>query len=187
MNTDMELRLVDPAKNRFRLYGITVCRTLFGELCLRIAWGRIGNRRMRERTETFADPPALERRRDELLARRRRRGYVVVLGTPLVMPAPRNVRGSGQPRRPRPETIRVSAESEIVEAHGMSLQDKVARKLVARWFVATCKLSEYLAELQPEVLDLVDVSTLAAMFVEAAAVAGMPLVPFFAAGANDPG
>jgi hypothetical protein len=30
---DLELRLVDPAKNRFRLYGLTVCRTLFGELC----------------------------------------------------------------------------------------------------------------------------------------------------------
>ena len=47
----------------------------------------------------------------------------------------------------------------------------VARKLVARWFVATRKLSEYLAEMRPEVLDLVDTSTLAAMFVEATALA----------------
>jgi hypothetical protein len=39
---------VDPAKSRFRSYGLTECRTLFGELCLRIVWGRIGNRRRRE-------------------------------------------------------------------------------------------------------------------------------------------
>ncbi len=170
MNTDMELRLVDPTKNRFRLYGISEARTLFGELCLKIAWGRIGNRRMRERTETFVDPSALEKRRDELLARRRRRGYVVVVGSPLATPTTRNRRGGGRTRR-TPEVIGVSAASEIVEAHGMSLRDVVARKLVARWFVATRKLSEYLAEMRPEVLDLVDTSTLAAMFVEATALA----------------
>jgi len=58
---DLELRLVDPAKNRFRIYGLTECRTLFGELCLRIVWGRIGNRRPRECTEVFEDRSALER------------------------------------------------------------------------------------------------------------------------------
>jgi predicted DNA-binding WGR domain protein len=73
---DLELRLVDPSKNRFRIYGLTECTTLFGELCLRIVWGRIGNRRPRERSEVFTDRAALERRREELLGRRRRHGYV---------------------------------------------------------------------------------------------------------------
>lgn len=71
---DIELRLVDPTKNRHRLYGMTESRTLFGEPCLLIAWGRIGHR-LRARTETFGDPTSLDRRRRELLARRRRRGY----------------------------------------------------------------------------------------------------------------
>ena len=71
---DHELRLVDTSRNRFRLYGMTETRTLFGEACLVIAWGRIGHR-LRARTEVFADERALERRRRALLARRRRHGY----------------------------------------------------------------------------------------------------------------
>jgi predicted DNA-binding WGR domain protein len=76
MTTDIELRLVDPKANRFRVYGITETRTLFGEACLVLAWGRIGHA-LKRRTEVFTDGVALERRRRELLARRRRRGYVV--------------------------------------------------------------------------------------------------------------
>jgi predicted DNA-binding WGR domain protein len=72
--TDIELRMVDPARNRFRLYGPTECRTLFGEPCLVIGWGRIGHR-LRSRTEVFADRDLLEHRRNALLARRRRNGY----------------------------------------------------------------------------------------------------------------
>ncbi len=74
-DTNIELRLIEPAKNRFRLYGMTECRTLFGEACLVIAYGRIGHR-LRRREETFTDEPALGRRRRALLARRRRHGYV---------------------------------------------------------------------------------------------------------------
>jgi predicted DNA-binding WGR domain protein len=77
-NDDVELRLIDPERNRFRLYGMTRCSTLFGEPCLVVAWGRIGQP-LRRRSETFADGAALERRRDALLARRRRRGYAVTL------------------------------------------------------------------------------------------------------------
>jgi predicted DNA-binding WGR domain protein len=73
---DVELRLIDPDRNRFRLYGMTECLTLFGELCLVIAWGRIGQP-LRRRSEMFVDRDALERRRDALLARRRRNGYRV--------------------------------------------------------------------------------------------------------------
>ena len=71
---DVELRLVDDKRNRRRFYGITETRSLFGEPCLWIAWGRIGSR-IQRRTETFGDPLALDRRRRALLARRRRHGY----------------------------------------------------------------------------------------------------------------
>jgi len=74
---DHELRLVDPARNRRRTYGIAEARTLFGEPCLLIAWGRTGQA-LRRRTETFPDDRALERRRRALLARRRRNGYLDV-------------------------------------------------------------------------------------------------------------
>lgn len=73
---DVELRLIDPERNRFRLYGMTECLTLFGERCLVIAWGRIGQP-LRRRCEMFVDRDALERRRQALLARRRRNGYQV--------------------------------------------------------------------------------------------------------------
>jgi predicted DNA-binding WGR domain protein len=78
---DLELRLVDPDKNRYRLYGMTETRTLFGEPCLLIAWGRIGAPKLRRRTETFADACSLERRRRALLARRRRHGYAITQTT----------------------------------------------------------------------------------------------------------
>lgn len=74
---DLEFRLIDRARQRFRLYGITEARTLFGEACLVIAWGRIGTK-LRVRTETFGEGTSLERRRRELVGRRRRKGYVEV-------------------------------------------------------------------------------------------------------------
>lgn len=75
---DVELRLVDPARNRFRMYAVTECRTLFGEHALEIAWGRIG-RPPRRRMETFGTHDELARRRRALLAVRRRHGYVALL------------------------------------------------------------------------------------------------------------
>jgi predicted DNA-binding WGR domain protein len=71
---DIELRLVDPAKNRRRIYGLTEGRTLFGEPCLAIAWGRIGHK-LKTRTEIFGDEHSLDRRRRALLGRRHRKGY----------------------------------------------------------------------------------------------------------------
>lgn len=70
----LELRHIDPARRRFRRYRMTECRTLFGEPCLLVEWGRIG-RPPRLRSETFSSPSALAERRTELLARRRRHGY----------------------------------------------------------------------------------------------------------------
>lgn len=195
---DLELRLVDPAKNRFRLYGLTVCRTLFGELCLRIVWGRIGTRALRERSEVFRDEGSLERRRRELLVRRRRHGYVA-RGETETEP-PRSRRGEPKPEAAVPDLVwrappaapryvapsclfslpspvpaaprkRDGGEREIVEAHGLSLGDAVARQLVDEWRAATTALARYLEERRPEALDLVDVSTLASLYVAASAAA----------------
>lgn len=121
----IELRMVDPSKNKFRLYGLTESRTLFGELCLRIVWGRIGNRRLRERTETFASREALDRRRAELLARRRQHGYVV--HSAIV-----------------DETSSRALARDIVEAHGLPLASPAVRALVSRWYAAARELAGYL-------------------------------------------
>ncbi len=156
---DLELRLVDPAKNRFRIYGLTECRTLFGELCLRIVWGRIGNRRLRERSEVFEDRVALLRRRQELLGRLQRHGYVPTA-------APRKAaHWSTDQDSPNAHAI----EREIVEAHGLPLGDPTARELVTRWHAATLAIVGYLKARGTEALDLIDASTLAGMFVNAGA------------------
>ena len=162
---DLELRLVDPAKNRFRLYGLTECRTLFGELCLRIVWGRIGNRRLRERSEVFDDRAAMLRRRDELLGRRRRHGYVSTT-TPRAEARLRAERRQGAGEG---EIVRQATARAIVEAHGLSLEDVSAWKLVAQWHAATVAIVRFLEARGAEVLDLVDASTLAGMFVSATA------------------
>ena len=155
---DLELRLVEPARNRFRLYGLTVYLTLFGELCLRITWGRIGNRALRSRDEIFSNRLALEKRRDVLLARRRQHGYTVFSelqrhlehGRPLPSPA-------------------LEVARDLVEAHGLGIKDPAVRVLVAQWHAATLELAHYLEARRPENFDLVDVSTLAAMYVDATA------------------
>lgn len=165
LRDDVELRLVDPSKNRFRIYGLTECRTLFGELCLRIVWGRIGNRRLRERSETFADRAALARRRGELLGTRRRHGYV---STPAPPPA---MTETSAPSQPRAVASVLATERAILEAHlevhGMPTGDATARTLVACWHAATRAIVDYLGARGTEALDLVDASMLADMFVSA--------------------
>jgi predicted DNA-binding WGR domain protein len=156
---DLELRLIDPSKNKARLYGLTECMTLFGEVCLRIVWGRIGNRRLRERTETFESRDALERRRHELLLRRRQHGYTEV---PSVSRPPVD-ESEGQVEEH-------AVEREIVEAHGLGLGDRTARSLVATWHAATRALRSYLAERGADALDMDDVSALASMYAVAAGV-----------------
>ncbi len=69
----LELRSIDEARNRRRVYRLTEVLTLF-ERELVIEWGREG-RPLRRRVEVFPTPAALEARRGELLARRRRHGY----------------------------------------------------------------------------------------------------------------
>lgn len=149
---DIELRLIDPARNRRRVYGITECRTLFGEPCLRIVWGRLGHRRLRERSEIFSSRAELEARRAQLLERRRRHGYSPTLAA----------------RSARVAEASHSPERELVELHGLYLDDTTARALVTRWYEATSELARYLEQSHSEAFDLVDVSTLAAMYVSAA-------------------
>jgi predicted DNA-binding WGR domain protein len=172
MNTehDLELRLIDPLRNRFRVYGLTRCRTLFGEECLRIQWGRIGNRHLRERDELFCDDYALRRRRTQLLELRRRHGYCPI-------PAPESAATASEPSAPAPQPFpllsptprnALALERELVEAHGLSLVDRAVQQLVERWREATTALLHYLEERRPEHLDLVDVSTLAAIYLDAA-------------------
>lgn len=156
--TDLELRLIDPSKNRARLYGITECVTLFGEMCLRIVWGRIGNRQLRERSEVFESREALERRRKELLVRRRQHGYIAT--SPHSEAAPEAI-----------HTVEHAMEREIVEAHGLHLGDRTARALVEGWHAATRALRAYLTKQRAEELDMEDVSTLASMYALAAGVA----------------
>jgi predicted DNA-binding WGR domain protein len=73
--SSIELRSVDPKRDRARHYHLSNCRSLFGELALLITWGRIG-RPPRARIETFESLAELTKRRTELLARRRAHGYV---------------------------------------------------------------------------------------------------------------
>jgi predicted DNA-binding WGR domain protein len=154
---DVELRLVDPKRNRFRLYGVTRGRTLFGERCLQIVWGRMGHARMRERTETFANVTMLEQRWKELLERRRQHGYVP-LGTSWDA-----ILGYD------PVATAAAAETrEIVEAHGLAIEDRKARTLVLQWARAARRLQSFVRVRAQTTLDLEDVSTLAAMYAAAA-------------------
>ncbi len=56
-----------------------------------------------------------------------------------------------------------ASAAELTQAHGLRLDDPTARELVRRWHEATTTLRGYIG--QTSGLDLVDVSTLAEMFV----------------------
>ncbi len=71
---DLELVLIDDARNARRYYSLTVRRSLFDHVLV-IRRGRLGGRLV-EVVETFDDDRALVRRYDELAAKRRRHGYV---------------------------------------------------------------------------------------------------------------
>ena len=76
-NTGTELRQIDVGRNRFRRYHMSECCSLFGELGLLIAWGRIG-RAPRVRVEIFLSAARRQARWTELLTRRDQHGYAVV-------------------------------------------------------------------------------------------------------------
>ncbi len=61
--------------------------------------------------------------------------------------------------------LTLANEADLAKAHGLRLDDPTARALVRRWYDATTALRGYIGEVST--LDLVDVSTLAEMFVRA--------------------
>lgn len=63
----------------------------------------------------------------------------------------------------------LACDAELARAHGLSLDDPTARELVRRWYDATVALRGYTGRTAE--LDLVDVSTLAEMFVRASEAA----------------
>ena len=71
----VELWSVDPAANRARGYRVATTRTLFGEPCVKIQWGRIGQH-WREKTELYPDDALCEQRVRTLVNLRTGRGYV---------------------------------------------------------------------------------------------------------------
>jgi predicted DNA-binding WGR domain protein len=71
---NVALRLVEPARNRFRLYALAETTTLFGEPALLISWGRIG-KAPRARTEVFGSCDELQARWRTLVAARAAHGY----------------------------------------------------------------------------------------------------------------
>lgn len=76
----MELRSIDPERNRRRRYSIAVQYRLDGGGELIIMWGRLGGQ-LRQRVETFGTHALLQRRYAALLARRQRHGYELLSST----------------------------------------------------------------------------------------------------------
>jgi predicted DNA-binding WGR domain protein len=69
------LHRIDPACNMRRYYTLDLQPTLFGDVALVRAWGRIGRGRGQVKTETFITVEAATVACAELARRKRRRGY----------------------------------------------------------------------------------------------------------------
>ena len=70
----LRLQSIDPDKNRFRQYCLTITPGLFGDYCLTIHWGRIGA----EGSSKQYWHPSMEeahRHRDRIVKKRLGRGY----------------------------------------------------------------------------------------------------------------
>ncbi|WP_149143188.1 WGR domain-containing protein [Gemmobacter caeruleus] len=70
------LHRIDPEANMARFYCIDVAATLFGEVCVIRAWGRIGTRG-RTSLETWASPAEAEKAAVRTLRQKARRGYLL--------------------------------------------------------------------------------------------------------------
>jgi predicted DNA-binding WGR domain protein len=68
------LHRIDPARNMARFYALALQPTLFGEVSLLRAWGRIGTHG-RAKIETFATAEQAAGALTRLEARKRKRGY----------------------------------------------------------------------------------------------------------------
>lgn len=75
---DVHLQSIDPERNRFRAYVLSIEPDLFDDWALVVTWGRIG-RRARTRIAASGDLEAVQRASAQLQHLRLRHGYV--LGT----------------------------------------------------------------------------------------------------------
>jgi len=72
----VELRKVVPKENCYRRYKVSEQKLLFGGYDLILEWGRIGTS-SRLKVETYRSVEELGKKREEVLGKRRRHGYVV--------------------------------------------------------------------------------------------------------------
>ena len=72
----VELRKVVPKENCYRRYKVSEQKLLFGGYDLILEWGRIGTS-SRLKVETCVSVEELRRRREEVLGKRRRHGYML--------------------------------------------------------------------------------------------------------------
>jgi predicted DNA-binding WGR domain protein len=72
--TERLLHRIDPSRNMARFYALAIQPTLFGEISLLRAWGRIGTRG-RRLVETYTDSEAAAAAFARMEKRKRRRGY----------------------------------------------------------------------------------------------------------------
>lgn len=70
----LSIRRIDPEKNMARFYGLSLQPTLFGDMSLVRAWGRIGTRGQ-AKVETFSDLAEAEEAFARIERVKRRRGY----------------------------------------------------------------------------------------------------------------
>lgn len=72
---DMHLERIDPERNLWRWYHLSVQPTLFGDWMLLRQWGRIGNRHGQARMTFFDDEADARLALSAFAARKHRRGY----------------------------------------------------------------------------------------------------------------
>jgi predicted DNA-binding WGR domain protein len=72
----VELRKVVPEQNCYRRYKVSEQKLLFGGYDLILEWGRIGTS-SRLKVETCRSVEEIRKKREEVLGKRRRHGYVV--------------------------------------------------------------------------------------------------------------
>jgi len=71
----VEMRKVVPRENCYRRYKVSEQKLLFGGYDLILEWGRIGTS-SRLKVETCGSVEELGRKREEVLGKRRKHGYV---------------------------------------------------------------------------------------------------------------
>jgi predicted DNA-binding WGR domain protein len=70
------LKRCDPSQNMARFYVLSISETLFGDVALRRAWGRIG-REGRQRLDLYESETLAIEALDRWLRRKLRKGYVL--------------------------------------------------------------------------------------------------------------